>query len=115
MSKKTKRKSLSDEQLISHLVRLETVTARRRFLTRHPSAVLPETVQRLAPLVVDKIRANPGDALRLAEGLVSSPRNFVQKKILLWPCARRATPSTPAVIIAPQSQVTIRPCGFTIP
>ena len=64
------KKGFSHEQLIANLVRLKTVKTRRGFLARHRSVVLPETVRRLAPQVVDKIRASPSEALNLAECLV---------------------------------------------
>src|SRR5256885_15046906 len=70
MPGKSKDRGLSDEQLISSLIRLGTLAARRRFFARHRAVLRPETVQRLAPRVVVKIRANPSDALRLAEALV---------------------------------------------
>jgi CHAT domain-containing protein len=82
MSSKTKRKGSSDQQLISRLMHLKTATARSRFLARHGSVLVSETVQRLAPLVVDKIRINPSDALRLAEGLVLLAQKLRSKEDL---------------------------------
>src|SRR5690242_4592033 len=75
-------KRVPDEQLIENLVRLKTLKARRSFLTRHRAVVLPETVQRLAPQVVDKIRASPSDALNLAECLVLIAQRLRSKEDL---------------------------------
>jgi CHAT domain-containing protein/tetratricopeptide (TPR) repeat protein len=75
-------KRVPDEQLIANLVRLKTLKARRSFLTRHRAVVLPETVQRLAPQVVDKIRASPSDALNLAECLVLIAQRLRSKEDL---------------------------------
>ena len=62
------RVKLSEADLASELGALESDADRRRFLARNKSLLRSEVVKRLAPLVVDKIRADTGLALRLAEG-----------------------------------------------
>ena len=71
---------LSDEQLIPELSRLETPAARRKFLSRHRSVVRPQVVKNLAPLVVDKIRVSPREALNLAEAIVAIARKLRGKE-----------------------------------
>lgn len=55
---------------LSKLISLESAAARRSFLSRHKSLVRSECVIQLADAVVEKIRVNRAEALRLAEAAV---------------------------------------------
>jgi CHAT domain-containing protein len=72
----------SEEKLIAELAKLNTDVVRRQFLTRHPSLVRSEVVRRLAPMVVDKVRIDIRQALRLAEATVLIARRLRRKEDL---------------------------------
>ncbi|HWC19754.1 MAG TPA: CHAT domain-containing protein [Terriglobales bacterium] len=55
---------------MEQLLQLEINSDRQEFLTRHPSLRRAAVVERLAPLVVKKIRVDAHEALRLAEALL---------------------------------------------
>jgi CHAT domain-containing protein/Tfp pilus assembly protein PilF len=69
----------SDDKLVAQLVQLESDAARRKFLSRHRSLLRSRVVQRLAPLVVDKIRADAKQALHLAEATLLIARRLRRK------------------------------------
>jgi CHAT domain-containing protein len=78
---------LSEADLASELGALESDADRRRFLARNKSLLRSEVVKRLAPLVVDKIRADIGLAMRLAEGTLVIARKLRRKEdvaLAMW-------------------------------
>ena len=79
MAVSTARK-ISQDDLISDLVQLETDAARKKFLARHRSLVRSPVVRRLAPLVVDKLRADAKQALHLAEAVLLIARRLRRKE-----------------------------------
>src|SRR4030081_1364666 len=74
------RVKLSAADLASELGALESDLDRRRFLARNKSLLRSEVVKRLAPLVVDKIGADIGLAMRLAEGTLVIARKLRRKE-----------------------------------
>src|SRR3989475_11951870 len=64
------RKKLSLNELLPKLMRLPNDSDRLKFLARHRNLLRPKVVEQLAPLVVDKIRVDSREALRLAETVV---------------------------------------------
>ena len=64
------RKKLSLNELLPKLMRLTNDSDRLKFLARHRNLLRPKVVEQLAPLVVDKIRVDSREALRLAETVV---------------------------------------------
>src|SRR6266404_265418 len=64
------RKKLSLNELLPKLMRLANDSDRLNFLARHRNLLRPKVVEQLAPLVVDKIRVDSREALRLAEIVV---------------------------------------------
>src|SRR5258708_2658856 len=64
------RKKLSLNELLPKLMRLANDSDRLKFLARHRNLLRPKVVEQLAPLVVDKIRVDSREALRLAEIVV---------------------------------------------
>jgi hypothetical protein len=65
-------KKTSINRLLPELMRLESALDRRKFLSRHLIFVRPKVVQRLALVVVKRIRVDAREALRLAEQNVLS-------------------------------------------
>ncbi|HTQ61459.1 MAG TPA: CHAT domain-containing protein [Candidatus Solibacter sp.] len=63
-------KEIPLEELLPRLARIETDAGRRRFLSRHKPLVRSEVVKQLADLVLEKIRVDTKEALRLAETAV---------------------------------------------
>jgi CHAT domain-containing protein len=74
------RRRASQEELISELASLDTDIARRKFLARNRSLVRSETVKQLAPAVVDKIRTDAHQALRLADAALLIARRLKRKE-----------------------------------
>src|SRR6202158_1330109 len=74
------RGKVSEADLASELGALESDAGRRKFLTRNKSLLRSEVVKRLAPLVVEKIQADAGLALRLAEGTLAIARKLRRKE-----------------------------------
>ena len=66
-AKHAQRKQLGPEKYFAEIGRLEDEATRRKFLDRRRTLATPEVVQRLAELVVQKVRVNPHEALLLAE------------------------------------------------
>lgn len=65
MSARDKKKSF--DGLLSKLSGLESSKVRQNFLSRHKVLLRPESVKQLADLVIEKIRVNTTEAMRLAE------------------------------------------------
>src|SRR5882672_3292806 len=63
-------KKAPPEELFSQLAKLETDSARRKFLARHAALARGEVVERLAKLVVERVRVDTREALHLAEAAV---------------------------------------------
>jgi CHAT domain-containing protein len=64
------RRRVPTEKLILELASLDSDAARRKFLAGHRSLVRAEVVDRLARLVVERVRVDTREALRLAEAAV---------------------------------------------
>jgi len=58
------------EELYSQLAQLDNELARQKFLTRHRSLLRGEVVERLAQLVVERVRVDTREAVHLAEAAV---------------------------------------------
>jgi CHAT domain-containing protein/Tfp pilus assembly protein PilF len=61
---------ISKEELLDQLASVESDSERRKFLASHKELVHTEAVKQLADLVVEKIRVDTKEALRLAEAAV---------------------------------------------
>jgi CHAT domain-containing protein len=61
---------ISKEELLQQLASVESDSERRKFLASHKELVHTEAVKQLADLVVEKIRVDTKEALRLAEAAV---------------------------------------------
>src|SRR6266481_6947063 len=70
------------EELFSQLGQLQSEPARLKFLARHRTLVRVEVVERLAQLVVERVRVNTREALHLAEAAVLIGRRLRQKETL---------------------------------
>src|SRR5713101_6286168 len=70
------------ELLFSQLAQLESEAARRKFLTRHPALVHAEIVDRLARLVVERVRVDTREAVHLAEAAVLIGKRLRRKESL---------------------------------
>src|SRR5712691_2100668 len=68
------------EELFSQLAQLKSEAARRKFLTRHPALVRAEIVDRLAQLVVERVRVDTREAVHLAEAAVLIGRRLRRKE-----------------------------------
>ena len=68
------------EKLISELAALDSESARRKFITRYPALVRSEVVERLARLVVERVRVNTREAVHLAEAAVLIGRRLRRKE-----------------------------------
>src|SRR5467141_4200802 len=71
---------VSEDELVSELGALPDGAARRKFLTGHKSLLRSEVVNRLAPLVVEKIRVDAKQALLLSEGTLLIARRLRRKE-----------------------------------
>jgi CHAT domain-containing protein len=76
------REKLSLSDLLPELTLLANDADRRKFLARHRNLVRAKVVQELAPLVVDKIRADAREALRLAEAVLLIARSLRRREDL---------------------------------
>jgi CHAT domain-containing protein len=63
-------KTIPKEELLLQLARVETDPDRRKFLASHKELLHSEVVKQLADLVLEKIRMDTKEALRLAEAAV---------------------------------------------
>src|SRR5467141_4287904 len=73
---------VSEDELVSELGALPDGAARRKFLTGHKSLLRSEVVNRLAPLVVEKIRVDAKQALLLSEGTLLIARRLRRKEVI---------------------------------
>jgi CHAT domain-containing protein/Tfp pilus assembly protein PilF len=76
------REKLSLNDLLPELTLLANEADRRKFLARHRNLVRAKVVQELAPLVVDKIRVDAREALRLAEAVLLIARSLRRREDL---------------------------------
>src|SRR6266705_2466014 len=74
------RQKISLKKLLPELTRLENDADRRKFLSRHPMLVRAKVVEQLAPLVVDTIRVDAREALRLAQTVVLIARKLRRRE-----------------------------------
>src|ERR1700682_900254 len=72
-------KNVSVQELFSQLEQLESEPARRRFLSRHKELARPEVLTQLSALVLEKIRVNAREALRLADAALLIARRLRNK------------------------------------
>lgn len=70
------------EELLSQLAQLESESARRKFLARHPALISGEIVERLARLVVERVRVDTREAVHLAEAAVLIGKRLRRKESL---------------------------------
>jgi tetratricopeptide (TPR) repeat protein len=75
-------KKAPPEELFSQLAQLETEPARQKFLARHWALVRGEVVERLAKLVVERVRVDTREAVHLAEAAVLIGRKLRRKESL---------------------------------
>ena len=69
-------------ELYSRLAQIEDGPARRKFLARHRGLVRSEVVEQLARLVVERVRVDTSEAVRLAEAAVLIGRKLRRKESL---------------------------------
>src|SRR5690242_14903201 len=62
----TTRSRNSSDVLVAELGELQSDPARRKFLARHPKLLRQSTIERLAQLVVQRVRVSTKEALNLA-------------------------------------------------
>src|SRR5260370_15182087 len=74
------RGKISEAELVTELGKLRDGVAQRKFLARNSPLARSEVVQRLAPMVVDKIRVDAKEALFLAEGTLLIARKLRRKE-----------------------------------
>jgi CHAT domain-containing protein len=72
----------SREELLSQLASLDSDAARRKFLTLHRALVHSEVVDRLARLVVERVRVDTREAVHLAEAAVLIGKRLRRKESL---------------------------------
>ncbi|HEY2548252.1 MAG TPA: CHAT domain-containing tetratricopeptide repeat protein [Candidatus Acidoferrum sp.] len=70
------------EELLLQLASVENDAGRRKFLTRHKSLLRSEVVKHLADLVVEKVRVDTKEALRLADAALLIARKLRKKEDL---------------------------------
>ena len=70
------------DELLSKLTRLANTSDRQKFLARHRDLVDTKIVEQLAPLVVDRIRVDAQEALRIAETVVLIARKLPRQEDL---------------------------------
>ncbi|MGB2639405.1 MAG: tetratricopeptide repeat protein, partial [Candidatus Acidiferrum sp.] len=73
-------KKISREELFQQLARVENDAALRKFLSRHKAVIRSEVLKQLADLVLEKIRIDTKEALRLAEAAVLIGRKLRRKE-----------------------------------
>ncbi|MGC1417510.1 MAG: CHAT domain-containing tetratricopeptide repeat protein, partial [Candidatus Acidiferrum sp.] len=69
-------------ELYSRLAQIEDGPARRKFLARHRGLVRSEVVEQLARLVVERVRVDTSEAVRLAEAAVLIGKKLRRKESL---------------------------------
>ena len=70
------------EELFSQLGQLQSEPARLKFLARHRTLVRVEVVERLAQLVVERVRVDTREAVHLAEAAVLIGKRLRRKESL---------------------------------
>jgi CHAT domain-containing protein len=75
-------KKVPSAELFSRLGQIESEPARRRFLARHTSLAQPEIVKQISDLVLEKIRVDTREALRLADAALLIARKLRRKEVL---------------------------------
>lgn len=70
------------EELFSRLGQIESESARRKFLARYASLARPEIVKQISDLVLEKIRVDTREALRLADAALLLARKLRRKEVL---------------------------------
>jgi CHAT domain-containing protein/Tfp pilus assembly protein PilF len=78
----TNPKGKSHRELLSRLSHLENDRARKSFLSKHKALLRPELVKQLADLVIEKIRVNRAEAMRLAEAALLIAQKLQSKENL---------------------------------
>ena len=78
-------KKLPREELFMQLAQVDSVAARRKFLSSHKQILHSEAVRRLADLVLEKIRTNTKEALNLAEAAVLIGQKLRRKEDIAPP------------------------------
>jgi len=76
----TAAKKAPPEQLLSQLAQVESDAARQKFLARHRNLLRAEVVERLAKLVVERIRVNTREAVHLAEAALLIGKKLRRKE-----------------------------------
>ena len=75
-------KEITREELLLQLAHVETDAARQKFLARHRALLRSEVVERLARLVVERIRIDTREAVHLAEAAISIAKKLRKKESL---------------------------------
>jgi CHAT domain-containing protein len=75
-------KAVPLEELISQLAQLDSETARQKFLVRHRALVSSEVVERLAQMVVERVRVHTREAVHLAEAAAMIGKKLRRKESL---------------------------------
>src|SRR5260221_2222835 len=70
------------EAKVAELGQISSQPARSKFLAKHKSFLRPEVVEQLAKLVVQKVRVNTQEALRLAEAAIAIAKRLRRKESL---------------------------------
>ncbi|MGC1494135.1 MAG: tetratricopeptide repeat protein, partial [Candidatus Acidiferrum sp.] len=83
-------KKTSREDLLAQLGRLENEPDRLKFLSRHKALIRGEVLKQLADLVLEKIRIDTHEALRLAEAAVLIGRKLRRKDDLAFAIRSKA-------------------------
>jgi tetratricopeptide (TPR) repeat protein len=69
-------KKVPPEALFTQLGQIESEPARRKFLTRHKALLQQEVIKQLSDVVLEKIRVNTREALRLADAALLIARKL---------------------------------------
>jgi CHAT domain-containing protein/Tfp pilus assembly protein PilF len=75
-------KKVPPRELFAQLGQIESKPACRKFLTRHKSLARPEVVKQLSDLVLEKIRVDTREALRLADAALLIAGKLRGKEVL---------------------------------
>ena len=88
--KRAQRKPLGPEKYFAEIGGLEDEASRRKFLDRRRTLANPGVVQRLAELVVQKVRVNPHEASLLAEMAIEIACRLGNQESLAWALRAKA-------------------------
>ncbi len=72
----SRKKDISLQQVLPELIQLRSDASRKKFLSRHRQLLRPEAVAQLAQAVVERVRVNTQQALRLANAAVAIARTI---------------------------------------